>query len=460
MLSDFRKNLGLLKRDKFFGAAAVLVSGTGFAQLLGIIALPVLTRFYTPDDFSILAMYVAILTIFSAVMCMRLDAAIPLPEEDDEADLLLALSLFCIVVFVGLTTLIIFFWGPLVATLIGRPAIGEYLWLLPLGLGLMGTYSAFQYLAIRQKAFSLIAKTKVNQAALGLGAQIGLGWFGVAPLGLLLGHVVLSGAGVFTLALNTLRSRGLVGSLLNTTWSRISATLIAFRRFPQFSVADQLTNNAGMQLPILIIASFLAGPEVGLLFLAMRAGGAPLAIIGSAVAQVYYANAPQYARMGSLAEETERLVRRLSRMLVVPMLVLGPFAPSLFEIIFGPEWAAAGTFFVYMLPWYSFRLTSSPISMVMHVCGKQKLMLILTLFGLLLRTIPLIFVLSYAPFYGIIVLAGASAVYYFLLLIIFMSVSGLASSSVIKFVCNEVGIWLIAAVVGFSLNLMVASLSQ
>ena len=58
----------------------VLVGGTAFAQAIAVLALPLLTRLYTPDDFSVLAVYAALLGIISVVACLRLEIAIPMPN--------------------------------------------------------------------------------------------------------------------------------------------------------------------------------------------------------------------------------------------------------------------------------------------------------------------------------------------------------------------------------------------
>jgi O-antigen/teichoic acid export membrane protein len=435
------KRLRALRHDRFLRATGVLVGGTAAAQVIGLLVLPLLTRFYSPDDFSLLAVYVAILTMSGAVTCMRLDAAIPLPESDDDAANLLALALSSAIIVVVLYGLVVLLFGTSLAAAVGRPEIAPHLWLVPFGIGLMGLYSSFQYMAMRQKAFTLIARTKITQALVGLGSQVGMGWAGLVPLGLLLGHALMSGAGVVALAMRSLRrsAGGVAMSAVN--WPRMRQTLHTYRRFPQYSVAEELSNNAGIQLPILLIAAFLVGPEAGLLFLAMRAVGTPMTIVGGAVAQVYYSHAAEYARQGTLADETTSVFKRLSRMLVVPMLALGPFAPDVFRIAFGPEWERAGIIVIMMLPWYAFRLIASPISMVMHVRMRQRLMLMMTLAGLALRVLPLLAVLSFAPEQATLVFAITSALFYAAIVIVFLAVAGISLQDLMRLMITEMVIW-------------------
>lgn len=441
MLNVLPKRLSALRHDRFLRSAGVLVGGTAAAQGIALLALPLLTRFYSPEDFGLLAVYVAILTMSTAVTCMRLDTAIPLPENHDEAANLLAIALSSAAVVIVLAGLIVFFFGPSLAAAAGRPEITPHLWLVPFGIGLMGLYSSFQYMAMRQKAFKLIARTKITQAMVGLGSQVGMGWAGVVPLGLLLGHALMSGAGVVALAMRTLRQSAGGVSMKAVSWPRLRQTLYTYRRFPQYSVVEELSNNAGIQLPILLIAAFLVGPEAGLLFLAMRAVGTPMTIVGGAVAQVYYSHAAEYARQGTLVDETTTVFKRLSRMLVVPMLILGPFAPDLFRVVFGPEWERAGIIVIMMLPWYAFRLIASPISMVMHVCMRQRLMLVMTLAGLALRVVPLLAVLSFAPEQATLIFAITSAVFYASIVVVFLAVAGLSVAALSRLMVTELALW-------------------
>lgn len=445
MMRALPKRLRVLRHDGFVRSTGVLVVGTAAAQGLGLLALPLLTRFYTPDDFSLLAVYVAILTMLGAVACMRLDAAIPLPERDEDAANLLALALSSVVIVVALTGLVVLFFGPSLAAAIGRPGIAPHLWLMPFGVGLMGFYSSFQYFTMRQKEFTLIARTKMTQAVVGLGSQIGMGSIGIAPLGLLLGHALMSGAGVVALALRTFRQSAGAMSWTVVSWTRMRQTLDSYRRFPQYSVAEELTNSAGIQLPILLIAAFLVGPEAGLLFLAMRAVGTPMAIVGGAVAQVYYSHAANYDRQGILASETTKVFKRLSRILVLPMLAIGPFAPDLFRLAFGPEWERAGVIVILMLPWYACQLIASPISMVVHVRMRQRLMLTMTVAGLALRVLPLLAVLSWEPELATLVFAITNAIYYAALVIVFLKVAGLTASQMSGSIVRELLLWCVVA---------------
>ena len=92
-------NAKLNARGGFLKSISMLIGGTVFAHAITILALPFITRLYSPEDFSRLAVYTSLLGIFSVVACLRYEIAIPLPNNDDEAEQLLIISIINSFVF-------------------------------------------------------------------------------------------------------------------------------------------------------------------------------------------------------------------------------------------------------------------------------------------------------------------------------------------------------------------------
>ena len=75
-----------------------LVTGTTFAQIIAILASPLLTRLYGPEAFGFLALFTSITSIIGVIACMRYEMAIMLPKTDEEAANLPGLCLLCVAV--------------------------------------------------------------------------------------------------------------------------------------------------------------------------------------------------------------------------------------------------------------------------------------------------------------------------------------------------------------------------
>ncbi|QLJ07988.1 lipopolysaccharide biosynthesis protein [Pseudoalteromonas sp. JSTW] len=372
----------------------ILVGGTAFSQLIGIIALPILTRLYTPEDFTVLATFSSILAILMVVSCLRFEIAIPIPKDEETAIQLLALSILS-VVFITILSLVVVFVGESQINDLTNNRLNEYLWLIPIGVFFAGLYKALQFWTTRVKGYKLIAKTRMSQSLSAVAIQIGCGSFGLAPIGLLIGQIVNSGAGFYGLLKSFLSSHKLNWKSFKII--KLKGTFTRYDRFPKISTWEALFNSAGIQLPLLIIASFAIGEEAGFLMLAMRLLSAPMGLIGGSVAQVYLSDAAVKHQNGDLKVFTRKIIFNLLKVGLIPFLLIGVCSPFLVPVFFGEDWQRTGFLISWMIPWFYIQFIASPVSISLHICGLQGVALFLQLFGLLLRGGGVIFSLLYFP---------------------------------------------------------------
>lgn len=414
-------------RHGFVHSVGTLAGGTAFAQAIGILALPIVTRLYTPAEFSVLAVYASLLAIFSVAACLRLEIAIPMPERDEDAASLFALALCSSAVIAALLGVVFLLFPQWIAARLGVPVIETYLWMVPLGIWVASSYAAVQHWSTRKKKFSRIARTRMAQALGGAGTQVGAGLAGVGPFGLLLGHMISGGVGVFALARDAWREDG--HALRSVRRQSMRDMLRQYSRFPKYSTMEALANSVGIQVPVIIIAALAIGPEAGYLMLATRVMAAPMGLIGGAVGQVYLSRAPEELRSGRLGDFTSQVLGGLSKSGVGPLLFAGIVAAPVFTIVFGVEWRRAGELVGWMTPWFVLQFLSSPVSMVMHVTNRQRMMLLVTVLGLSIRLGAMWLAYTYArsefsEFYAI---SGAS--FYLLCCIVFYRAAGIGMRS-------------------------------
>lgn len=393
--------------------------GTIFGRMIFALSLPILTRIYTPDDFAILASYIALVSTISVVACLRLEIAIPLAKSDTESIEILTLALLAQLIVTIITLFLVLLMPNAIAKYIGMPKIAPFLWLVPIGVAFASSYSAIQYWSTRAKHFGAIAKTRIGQAIAGVISMLVLGLMGNSPLGLILGNILNMGAGGGALVVNAIQKRGYIFPKLTSI--NLLKTLIRNRRYPIFSMPEALLNIAGFQIPILIIAS-KAGAEAGFLILAIQLMAAPMALLGNSISQVYISRALKEYENGSLAFFTFSIIRRLILVGTGPLIILGVVAPIFFPSIFGKSWVRAGEIVSLLTPWMILQFIGSPVSMVMYVVGKDRFMLLLTSIGFLMRiggVLSAIHLLSFSPVKGLVL----ASVCYYLLVISFVLVS-------------------------------------
>ncbi|MGB9859042.1 MAG: lipopolysaccharide biosynthesis protein, partial [Moorellaceae bacterium] len=117
----------LLPKSSFTRNVAVLTGGTAAGQAMVVLASPILTRLYTPEDFGVLAVYSSVLSIVSVVASLRYELAIPLAEDDETAANLLLLSLTIGVGVSLLTGILTWLLGDQIVTWTNTLALKPYL---------------------------------------------------------------------------------------------------------------------------------------------------------------------------------------------------------------------------------------------------------------------------------------------------------------------------------------------
>ncbi len=380
-MSSFKTNLlvlvkGMLPKGHFSRSVAVLAGGTTLSQALVVLAFPLLTRLYTPEDLGVLAVYTSILSILVVIASLRYELAIPLAENDEAAANLLGLSLFIVLWFNLLTALGVWLLGDQIAHWVNTPVLKLYLWLLPLSLFGSGTYEAFSYWAIRKKAFPPIAQTRVSQSLGQVLTQLILGLLKLRPGGLLVGDVVgrLSGSGILAVLLWRKDGRTIKGISI----PEIRSVACRYRRFPLLSSGSALLNSAGLQLPALLLAAFFGPHVAGWFALGQRVVGVPMALLGRAVAQVYFGEASWLAREepGALRRLFLMTARRLLLVGGIPIGLLSLSSPWLFAFVFGDAWFEAGRYVQLLAFMFLVQFVVVPLSQTLNILERQDLQLV------------------------------------------------------------------------------------
>ena len=370
-------------KSGFTRSVVVLVGGSAFSQAISVLILPLLTRLYSPDDFGVLAVYAAIMGVLTAIACLRFEVAIPIASDDKEAVCLLVLALGSAAAISLLLLGAVLLVPGLIVELSGQARLADYLFFIPIGALLVGGFSAFQYWAIRRSNFKVVARTRLFQSLGSSAAQLGLGVGGASPLGLILGYVINVGAGSLGLWRAMRHQDGVLFKEVSS--QKLLAAFKKYDRFPKMSAIEALANSAGIQIPVIIVASYALGKEAGFLLLAMRVMQVPLGVIGQAVAQVYLSRAPEEHRKENLKGFTLGVFSGLFRAGVGPLIFVGAVSPVLFGLVFGREWERAGDLVLWMTAWYVLQFLASPLSMALQVTNHQGLALGLQVFGLVLR---------------------------------------------------------------------------
>lgn len=356
-------------------SVAVLASGTAASQVILLLAAPVLTRLYSPDQFGLLAAYMASVTILAAISTLRYELVIPLPKRHDVAVSALALTLACVVVASLLSAVALIGFGPQLSILFNAPDLPRYGWLIPLGVLSMGFYTAFNNWAVRRRSFGIIARTKMTQAISQTAIQTGAAFTPFATLGLLVGSLLGQSMGISSF-LRAFHSKDR-GTLPHLSWRRIWFLARHYWHFPALSLPASVAFTASQQAPALVLFSQFGPATAGFYLLAQRVGMMPATLLGTAVSQSIYRNLADRRRDAkAIGRMVLGPVQIMNTLVIAPAVFCAVIAPLAVEIAFGPEWIEAGHYLRWMAPWVATTITFGAMSPVVSVLGLQKMGLV------------------------------------------------------------------------------------
>lgn len=379
---------GFLSRNQFVKGVALVAGGTALGQLLAIAVSPILTRLYAPEDFGISASYASILAILLSVSSLRYEMAIPLPEHDDDAaDLVRLGSVLTVISSLALATVTLLGRGTVLQAI---PFLQPYWWVLPLGLCGAGLYQVLTYWAIRGKAYSVLAQTRISQSAGQIVTQVAFGLFSSGPLGLLLGHIVGQSSGSGTVIAKLWRTTAF--SQRGVDFQRVMSAAKRYSRFPKYQVVASLLNTAGVQVPTLLLTTLYGPVAAGFFALSERIIGMPLTVVSNSAAQVFFGQASDLMKSSpeKLPSLMVRTIYRMATLAGVPLIGLAVISPWLFGKVFGGEWVIAGQYVQLLLPALIGKTLMTPVTHIFVILERQDLSLVFNSVRLILAVLSIV----------------------------------------------------------------------
>lgn len=382
----FNSIIDQLSKNLFIRNVLAVSSGTVIAQLLLICATPLLTRLYNPKEFGVFAVFTSLLSFFTIASSMRYEIAIPLPKSHRHASYVVALSLL-INIFVSLLILLITnFFSRQIAFFTKTPLIEHYLWLLPFGVFCLGSYKIFNYWAIRNQAYTTVAKTKIVQSISSIIIQIFSGLIGQGAIGLIVGRLVGQSAGTWTLA----KDFNIKAYWLNDGYRIIFQILEIGKKYKNFFKYDtvaSIIDTVNSQFPQILLAVMFGPVTSGYYMLVDRVLAMPASLIGQAVGQVFYGDWRTIQDTDLLLKKTIKIINALVALIILPTVLIFFLSASIFPIIFGHKWTMAGIFATWMIWGSAAQFVYSPISMALMATNGQKINLAIHSFLLILRSL-------------------------------------------------------------------------
>ena len=361
-----------LTKGVFFRNVTTLMSGTALAQVIPVLLSPVLTRLYSPEQYGTMALFTALVGIFSVVATFRYELSIMLPEKDSDAVNIIVLSLILNFSLSIILLIITFLFNERFTDLLNDPEISGWLYFVPVMVFLIGVFQSMHYWLSRKKHYKKLSAALISRSGIKGSAQVGVIYVlpGIGTAGLIGGAIF--GQFVSTIIIVQQSLRQISSAFQKVSFKRITELAKKYKNFPVINTSHALANTLSSNLPVMLLTSFFSSKVAGLYSLALMAVMLPTGLVSNAIGQVFYQRiSDAYNKKESLYPYTVRLVKGLFFVSIIPFGLLFLLAPSLFGLIFGGQWTEAGLYTRILMPWILMRFVVAPMSYVPLVLSQQ-----------------------------------------------------------------------------------------
>lgn len=372
-------NIKKLGESVFLRNVVKLVSATGIAQVIQLLATPVLTRIYSPDEFASYQLFYSIASVISVVATFRYELAIVIPKDEIDAKSIVSGSLL---INTGLSVLTLLLLS--IVDFAKESDLPNYFYLLPLYVFSAGIFQSFNYWSIRKGTYNLNFGGRIGSSFVqGVGGII-LGKSGITSIGLIVAVV----AGQITAAVILAKDFLLAPLQFVNGVNRagISKQFSEQRKFPQFNAPHALIDTLQDHGIIFMMSVYFENSLIAFYGQAFRLLKAPVGFIGAALHQVFY---PDFARRYQEGENLRPTVAAFYKRLTMiggPFFLLLAFvAIPLFKWYLGSKWEQVGIIVQILLPWLFLNFVASPLSSLPLVASRQGTAMMLSTIEIVCR---------------------------------------------------------------------------
>ena len=369
-----------------------LTVGSAIAFGVSILASPITSRLFGPEEFGLAALFMSGVAILGAIVCLRYETAIVLPKEDMDAASLFVLCGMILIVTTTLTATFSMLFGPRVLSYLGVDELKPYLWLFPCYVFLIGIQFPLRIWHTRYRRFRVTAVNNVLNNLLTAIAEISGGWAGFTTGGNLLVIRFFSQIASPAFLLWRLPRIDYRFIIRNINIGPILKLAKKYIKFPLIGSWAIIVAALAAHLPIILLSALFNPVVSGFYAKALYLLLLPTLIIGQSIGQVFFQeSAYQMADGRNLAGLVEAVLSRAITLGFLPFALLAIIGPELFGLFLGARWTESGVYVQILAPQVYLTLVAGSITTLFGTLAKQELDLLSQGLGLILRTGILIY---------------------------------------------------------------------
>lgn len=325
------------------GIYRVLISSIS-NQAINLLLLPVLSRFYSPEEFGVLGVITSASAIIVALCGLKYEQGILVSNTVNQAFNLLLISNFLNLIVNLIVLLIILNCIDNDGIYIYIPAISFFSFL---------SESLYLFFS-RIKKFQVLANGKLVGTIHSNALKLALGFYHITG-GLIIGQligVITPVIYIFSLQIRTL------AAVFNKCIISIKKTAVRKICFPMYYLPQGILNVVSQNIPPVILAFYFSNHSIGLYWFCVRILQLPISVISDSIRQIIT------VKLASLRNRNDKFSKEwlvwtvlLIAISLIAVLFIQFFSGFLIPFIFGAQWSDA----VYYTQWLVFYAISGLI---------------------------------------------------------------------------------------------------
>lgn len=358
-----------LKSSPYWRDIAWLASGNAMAQAIGVVAMPVLTRLYSPADFALQNLFLQVMGFAVVLLTWRYEYFIQLPKEDIDAAGLLGLVLGLGIVGCAVATPLIWVFQDILANWMGVPTLKTWLVFVPVTAALISFSIAIQHFTQRRGQYRHSSLSELANKGSYVGTALAGYWILPAPAGLMMSTAAGAIGKIIWLSRQWTHGLG-IESRRSNIFPRLDAKKIGsmhriastYFRLSGSMVVSHLLLSCTAIIPSLFIARVYGNESLGQFALVASTIYLPSGLIGSAIGQVYYQRAAERWSTGKSFSDLWRATAKRLIFVGVPIYtILAILSPWVYPFLFGGLWVDAGRYASLMAIGAFFSFATAPL---------------------------------------------------------------------------------------------------
>jgi O-antigen/teichoic acid export membrane protein len=369
----------------------ILFSGNVLALLIQLITAPFIARIYTPKEVGSFALIFSTISIITPIINGRYELAILMPRTKvgtySVFFLATLISMFISIILLPISIV----FSRQIAQCLGDVNIAKYIFFIPLISLLIGIYNPLRYYFTRKSNYNILSVSQVSKSLAQSVLQIGLGILKFREAGIIWGFFLSQFAGNASFIKLFYKEYKIEKNYVKVKWKTIKHVLVKYKDYPLFSSWAIFASTFAMNITVFYINGLYGTNNLGYYSLMQRYIASPLAIVSTAVGQVFMQElAVKYRLSESGMSIFKSYVKKLGILgagILIPLYFL---AKPVVSMLFGSKWIISADLTQIFAPVMFIQFIAIPLQMVGVVYQKQKLFLALQIGTFFMYLLPIL----------------------------------------------------------------------